>query len=280
MKFSAFGYSLALALVAILVVIAMYRRSDNKSDKDANTMIFRNAGGEQVTLDEIQAPNGLYSYAIVGSGKLPKEAVALHEQGREEGAQGHYNDAITSLTRAAAIASDWPYPIYDRAFTYLLLKDYDHARSDYAQTIKMSPRGFFTALTAVDTLEKEKRGELPVGTYLLYTSLEDEADRSRKLELVRILVNKVPRFAPAWKELAVLSTDNQERLAAIETGLANKPDGETRGILLINKAAILSKSGDKQAAVHILEELIQDKNSTLGTEEQAKAFLPMIAKEK
>src|SRR5262249_4395306 len=159
--------------------------------------------------------------------------------------QHRYAEAIALLTRAAAIAPDWPYPIYDRAFTYLLMKDYDQARIDYAQTIKMSPRGFFTALTAVDSLKKEKNGELPVGTYLLYISLEEEADRSRKLELVRMLVDKVPQFAPGWKELAILSTDKKERLAAIETGLAKKPDGETRGMLLLNKAIVLNQSGDK-----------------------------------
>jgi tetratricopeptide (TPR) repeat protein len=280
MKFSAFGYSLALALVAVLVVIAIYRRSDDKPDKDANTTIFRNASGEQVTQDELQTMNGLYSYEAVGSGKIPKEALALHEQGRQAGAQGHYNDAITSLTRAAAIAPDWPYPIYNRAFTYLLMEDYDKARIDYARTIKMSPRGFFTAFTAVDSLEKEKRGELPVGTYRLYISLENEADRSRKLEFVRVLLEKVPQFAPGWKELAVLSTDKKERLAAIETGLANKPDGETRGMLLLNKAIVLNLNGDREAAVSLVNQLIQDKNSTLGTEEQAKVLLPMIEKKK
>jgi tetratricopeptide (TPR) repeat protein len=278
MKFSAFGYSLALALVAVLVVIAIYKRSDDKPDKDEHSTVFRNAHGDQVTQDEVQNADGIYSYDVVGNGKISKEAQTLHDQGRQAGAEGHYDDAITLLTRAAAFAPDWPYPIYDRAFTYLLMKDYDHARSDYAQTIKMSPRGFFTALTAVDTLEKENRGELPVGTYLLYSSLEDEADRSRKLELVRILVNKVPQFAPAWKELAVLSTDKKERLAAIETGLANKPDRDTRGMLLLNKAAILNQSGDKETAVRLLDQLIQDKDSTVGTVEQAKAILRMIAK--
>jgi tetratricopeptide (TPR) repeat protein len=158
------------------------------------------------------------------------------------------------------------------------MEDYDHARSDYAQTVKMSPRGFFTALTAVDTLEKEKSGELPAGTYLTYIALEDVADRSKKLELMRLLLKKAPKFAPGWKQLAILSSDHQERLAAIETGLGNNPDAETRGMLLLNKALILNQNGDKEAAVRLLNQIIEDKDSTLATEELAKTALSTMSK--
>jgi Flp pilus assembly protein TadD len=48
-----------------------------------------------------------------------KEAQTLHENGREAAARGDYAPALALLTKAAVLAPDWPYPVYDRAFTYL-----------------------------------------------------------------------------------------------------------------------------------------------------------------
>lgn len=93
-----------------------------------------------------------------------------------------------------------------------------------------------------------------------------------------MLVKQVPTFAPAWKDMAILSTDKKERLAAIETGLANSPDAETRGMLLLNKAIILNNSGGREAAIRLLTQLAQDKDSTLATEQLAKTTLSTIIK--
>ena len=54
------------------------------------------------------------------------------------------------------------------------------------------------------------------------------------------------------------------------------PDGETRGILLINKAVILHRRGDRDGAVKILGELALDPRSTLGTEALARATLASL----
>jgi hypothetical protein len=53
-----------------------------------------------------------------------------------------------------------------------MMKDFDGAKTYYEKTLELSPRGFFTAITAVDTLRREQTAELPTGTYLAYVSLE------------------------------------------------------------------------------------------------------------
>ena len=69
-----------------------------------------------------------------------------------------------------------------------------------------------------------------------------------------------------------------ERLAAIEKGLAANPDGETKGILLINKALIMDRSGGHEGAVRLLGELALDPASTYATEHLAKVTLASVTK--
>lgn len=109
---------------------------------------------------------------LLGGDAVPPEAEELHERARQAGSQGDYPQAIHLLKEAAEKAPRWPYPLYDMAFSYLLMKDLDNAVEHYRRTLELSPRGFFTAMTALDTLEREQRGELPEGLYLAYMSLE------------------------------------------------------------------------------------------------------------
>jgi hypothetical protein len=87
------------------------------------------------------------------------------------------------------------------------------------------------------------------------------------------LVDKYPGFALAWKDLATLLDDDTSRLNAIEQGLRGRPDAETLGVLLINKASILARRGDRDQAVAILGELALSPDSTLATEHLAKVVL-------
>jgi hypothetical protein len=68
------------------------------------------------------------------------------------------------------------------------------------------------------------------------------------------------------------------KLAAIEQGLAANPDGEMIGILLINKALIMDRSGDHEGAIRLLGELALDPASTHATEHLAKVTLANVAK--
>ena len=55
------------------------------------------------------------------------------------------------------LAPDWPYPVYDAAFTYLLQGDSLKAEERYAEVDRMAPRGFFTAKTSLDCLRRDRK---------------------------------------------------------------------------------------------------------------------------
>lgn len=240
-------------------------------------VIFRSADGRTLTTDDLRGATGTFQWEVIGKTKVPAEAEFLHQQGRKAGGEGDYNKALTLLKRASHLAPDWPYPVYDMAYTFLLMKDIDNATKSYRRTVVLAPRGFFTAITALDTLEREQKGDLPAGTYLSYVSLEWLDDPGKKAELVHQWVTQVPRFAPAWKELANTLDGDAEKLSAIEKGLAAEPDLETKGTLLINKALVLNRQGAQKGAIKLLGELALDPESTYSTENLAKASLAMVA---
>lgn len=236
-------------------------------------VVFRTADGRTLTMADLQGLAGTFQYEILGKSQVPAEAESLHKQAGQAGGAGDYEKAIKLLERARALAPAWPYPVYDLAFSYLLMKDAEIARKHYRKTVELAPRGFFTALTALDALDRESKDDLPAGTYMTYLSFEWMDDRGKKADAVRQLVKRVPGFAPAWKEQAILADADAEKLAAIEKGLAVNPDGETKGILLINKALIMDRSGDHAGAVRLLGELALDPASTYATEHLAKVTL-------
>lgn len=239
----------------------------------SSTVIFRGTDGRTLTLDELRGITGTIRYEVVGRFNVPAEAKSLHQQARVAGRSGDYKKAISLLVQASNLAPDWPYPVYDMAFTYLMIEDVENARKYYRKTVDLSPRGFFTAITAIDALDREKKGDLPAGTYLAYLSLEWTHDPEKRTRIVQGLVQRVPGFAPAWKELATISENDSEKTLAIERGLEANPDSETRGILEINKASILERRGDREGAVRLLGTLALDPASTYATEHMAKAIL-------
>ncbi len=157
-------------------------------------LVFRAADGRTLTLEDLRGLTAKVRYEIVGETSVPAEAEALHQQARQAGGAGDYRRALALLERASHVAPQWPYPVYDMAFTYLLLKDVASARQHYRKTIELAPRRFFTALTALDALDREASGELPPGTYLAYMSLEWLDDPGKKADAIRQLVERVPTF--------------------------------------------------------------------------------------
>jgi hypothetical protein len=144
---------------------------------------------------------------------------------------------------------------------------------DYQATLKLAPRGFFTAHVAVDTLLREKRGEFPPGLYFAYATLEAEQNPERRHAALLQIVEKIPRFAPGWQKLAEFANPPRERLERIEAGLAADPDPETSGMLRLNQAAALQALGKPDDAMDILRALVTDPNSTLAAVSLAKAML-------
>ena len=72
--------------------------------------------------------------------------------------------------------------------------------------------------------------------------------------------------------------DASERLKAIDQGLAANPDGETRGILQINRALLMNELGDRDGAVKLRGHIALDPTSTFGTEQLAKFSLAKLTK--
>jgi len=234
------------------------------------------AGRMTVREGKLLTVTGSVSYEVVGRSSISAEAESFHQQGRQAGGRGDYKTAIRLFEQASEAAPAWPYPVYDKAYTYLLMEDLDAARICYQETLRLSPRGFFTANVALHTLNREQKGELPRGAYLRYLSLEWMEDKNQREAAVRALVEQHPQFAPAWKEFSLLCDNENERLAAIEKGLAAHPDPDTRGMLEINKALALNLLGNRNSALQLLGELALSSESTLGTEHSAKAALSIL----
>lgn len=200
-------------------------------------------------------------------------AEQLHQEARALGQTGKYDLSISKLQEAMKIQPTWAYPVYDLAFTYLLKGEDDNALKFYKKTDELEPKGFFTTKTAIYSLEGEKLGIFPKGLYLTYMQIEWTDDINKKNEIISFLTQNVPDFAPGWKELADISEDETVRLYAINQGLSKKPDSQTEGILLINKAIILNNNQDKEGAKQILNTLVLSGNVTKSNVELAELVL-------
>jgi tetratricopeptide (TPR) repeat protein len=218
----------------------------------------------------------MYYFGRMESQMIDPKAKSLHNEARELGQAGKYDSSIAKLEQAIAIQPDWAYPVYDMAFTYLLKGDFDNALMFYKKTDELEPKGFFTAKTALYALEGEHAGIFPKGLYMYYLQIEWTEDVNKKLEIVKTIIENVPDFAPAWKELAFLTENEEERESVIEQGLSKNPDPDTKGILLINKAVILNDNGNKEKAKQLLGDLIFSPEATLGNVELAKFTLQSI----
>src|SRR5262245_33822667 len=141
--------TLCALLYAFFVPVA---RSDDSRTlaKDTSMIIFRSADGRTLTLKDLQGVTGEFRYEIIRSTNIPKEALLLHQQARQAGGQGEYKKAVALLEKASVLAPQWPYPFYDRAYSHLLMNEDDLARKYYRKTLELAPRGFFTAITALD----------------------------------------------------------------------------------------------------------------------------------
>jgi tetratricopeptide (TPR) repeat protein len=238
-------------------------------------LVFRDSAGRELTERDLAEYTGQVRWEVIGAYDLPPQATRLHQEARQAGGRGDYARALDLLDQALDLAPHWPYPVYDAAYTYLLLGEPGMAEEFYQHVDRLAPRGFFTCKTSLDTLRRERAGELFPGFARAYATTE-WMDPGQKKALLEGIVEKFPGFPPAWKDLSVLLDDNPGKLRAINQGLRGLPDPETRGILLVNKANILAGNGDRDAAVTILGELALSPDSTLAAEHLAKASLARL----
>lgn len=208
--------------------------------------------------------------------QVDAKAQKLHIEARELGQTGNYEASIAKLEEAIAIQPGWAYPYYDLAFTYLLKGEFEKALEFYQKTDNLQPTGFFTTKTALYALEGELTGKFPKGLYGYYLQIEWTEDVDKKFEIVKTILANVPDFAPAWKELALITDNVDAREKYLDEGLSKDPDADTQGILLINKAVILNEAGKKEEALQILTGLINASNTTTGNAELAKMVVTSI----
>jgi tetratricopeptide (TPR) repeat protein len=202
-----------------------------------------------------------------------EQANRLHQQGREAASSGDLVRALELFHSARELEPAWAYPPYDIAFTYLLNGDRDEAERWYTIVDKLEPRGFFTTKMFLDIIQREKRNEVPDGFTKAYAILEWQPEDIKRTVLQQI-VERYPGFAPAWKDLAGLLEDDRERLAALDHGLAGKPDDETYGMLVLNKALVLGRLGRQAEGARLLDELRDDKRCTASVEALSKLTIP------
>jgi len=251
-------------------------------EKDQATkpgVIFRGADGRELKAEDLDGATGKVKWEVIGAAAVPKEAHALHDQGRAAGSKSDWPKAIELLEAAHKKAPEWPYPIYDLAFTYLLKGDDAKAEEHYGRVDKLAPRGFFTTKTSLDCLRRQASA-LPPGFCKEFAVLEWVTDAAQKRKALEDIVEKLPGFAPGWKELSALLDDPAAKLHATEKGLSAKPDDDTKGILLVNKALLLDARGEHEAAVAILGELVLDPRSTMATEAMAKFSLANVTRKR
>ncbi|MFD2907408.1 tetratricopeptide repeat protein [Flavobacterium ardleyense] len=271
-------------IIGILIKIGLLSscknefKNENKSESDNNVKIeFTDKQWNKILKEDLENSSGIFNYEIYGIEGVSDLAKSLHSQARQYGQSGNYQKAIENFEQANKEAPNWAYPLYDLAYTYLLQDDYDNALKYYQLTDKVAPKGFYTSKIALHTLERENAGDLQKGLYKSYVSLEWIDNQAEKTEMIKLLVEKFPSFAPAWKDYSSLLEGN-ERLNAIEKGLEQNADMETKGMLRINKALVINENGYYKKASEILTEVIFDKNSTFGNIEMAKLVLNNISK--
>ena len=252
--------------------------SNQPSSADNSGIIFRDASGKALTLADLQTNTGTVKWQSGTDKPVPDEANALHDKARELQASGQLDQAAEMLKEAAAIAPDWAYPPYDLAYTYLLQGRSEEALDLYRKVDQLQPRGFFTAKTALWSLEREKDSIFPKGTYLSYLKIESLQTNSDKAQLALQIVQQAPTFSPALKTLALLTPDPKTKMALIDRALAAGTDGETYGVLMVNKAAILNALGNHDEAIRILGGLALSPDSTSGTVALARVMLSSIVK--
>jgi len=262
---------MSVSVLAVLIVLFCARSRSKAKDESSRLVVWDSQGRELGPNDF--AVTGSFNWAVVGSEHVSRRAEELHELGRQAGAVGDHDRALRLFAQAHEEAPEWPYPVYDAAYTYLLKSDLVQAQREYEVVERLAPRGFFTYKSELDCVRRERAGEFITGTCEYYVTIADMPDSAEKRVMLDKLLQGSPSLAPAWEKLAGLLEDDGAKLNAIDKGLACKPDADTSGTLLINKALILRHQGKRDEAISILRQLALDPQSTLRTELKAKFAL-------
>jgi tetratricopeptide (TPR) repeat protein len=190
---------------------------------------------------------------------IPERAMQLHSQGRRHGEKGEFELALRMFHEAQQAAPTWPLPLYDMGLTFLYMKADAKALETFTKLEAVAPQGISDSKRMVDSLRKEQTGRVPKGTlreFVDVMKLRDIEDIRRRLET---LTQKAPAFAPAWAELARISSEKpQEAERLADKALSLEPDSATRAELLVYKATLLWRRGGRQEALKQLQAIRDD----------------------
>src|SRR5215470_2708875 len=90
-----------------LLVAVVACTSSKRAQEDM--VVFHDAQGHLLTAEELQVATGTLQYEVYDVESAPPQAKALHQQGREAGSRGKYDEALAVFTTAADLAPRWPY---------------------------------------------------------------------------------------------------------------------------------------------------------------------------
>ena len=103
-------------------------------------MVFKDAAGRVLTIRDLKGFTGRVSWEVIDDDAyVPETAKRLHQEARAHGGRFEFDPALALLDRARRLAPDWPYPVYDMAFTYLLQDQTAKAEELYAKGLEARP---------------------------------------------------------------------------------------------------------------------------------------------
>jgi tetratricopeptide (TPR) repeat protein len=261
-----------------LKVIGTWEVPANDGSSRNMTIAVCDDVSQTLRLEDLVKVEGRMSWEVHSDESVPEGALRLHAEGRSAAERGDFESALRLLTEAASLAPSWPHPLYDRAFTHLLRQDFVAALSDYRKTLELAPRGFFTTASSVDSLTREAAGEFPTGFYLAF-AISGQMPTEQRSYVLEQIVEKFPTFAPGWDKYADLVKEPAQRLQAIESGLAARPDPDTYGSLLIKKACAMWALGDYETSVAMLRKLAAESPDSMSTQVGAQLVLARLVGE-
>ncbi|HLL05227.1 MAG TPA: hypothetical protein VK539_31955 [Myxococcaceae bacterium] len=220
-----------------------------------------NDSGAPAATEQQQTPTPIQDQVHPPTGPvIPEKAIELHAQGRAEGEAARYTEALKLFEQAQGLAPDWRMPLYDSAYTYILMGDNAKALSLHEQLEQLEPLGFAQSKKMLDSLRREKDGRVPTGTLREFLGVQQLRDVAEVRTRLRALTQKAPSFVLAWQDLAMTAEDPAEGEKLLEKALALTPDVETRGELLVHKGVLLRRRGQEDEAKKLLEAVSVDKS--------------------
>src|SRR5258706_10975924 len=105
-------------IVAIVAVVSGCDRESKSGSASSGSIVYRSPDGRVISQEELKNVSGTFNHEIVGGEDVPAAARQLHERARAAGGRGEYDNTIALLQSASKAAPQWPYPVYDLAYTY------------------------------------------------------------------------------------------------------------------------------------------------------------------